>query len=174
MRLAPRSKVDWFKTGDVGNLDADGYLSVTDRKKDLIKTSGGKFIAPQPLENSLKHNPMVAEAVVVGECRKFVSVLIAPNFVVLESWAQTRQLSFASRQELVQTAPVRALYLEIVETLNRDLAQFERLKKVILVAETFSAEDGSLTASMKLRRRIVEERYQAQIDKMYQEPMAAD
>ena len=165
---------DWFKTGDVGNLDADGYLSVTDRKKDLIKTSGGKFIAPQPLENSLKHNPMVAEAVVVGECRKFVSVLIAPNFVVLESWAQTRQLSFASREELVQTAPVRALYLEIVETLNRDLAQFERLKKVILVAETFSAEDGSLTASMKLRRRIVEERYQAQIDKLYQEPMAAD
>lgn len=165
---------DWFKTGDVGNLDADGYLSVTDRKKDLIKTSGGKFIAPQPLENSLKHNPMVAEAVVVGERRKFVSVLISPNFVVLESWAQARQLSVASREELVQTASVQALYLEIVEALNRDLAQFERLKKVILVAETFSAEDGSLTASMKLRRRIVEERYRTQIDKLYQESVAAD
>jgi long-chain acyl-CoA synthetase len=165
---------DWFKTGDVGNLDADGYLSVTDRKKDLIKTSGGKFIAPQPLENSLKHNPMVAEAVVVGERRKFVSVLISPNFAVLENWAQTRQLSFTSREELVQTASVQALYLEIVEALNRDLAQFERLKKMILLAETFSAEDGSLTASMKLRRRIVEERYRTQIDKLYEEPVAAN
>jgi long-chain acyl-CoA synthetase len=165
---------DWFKTGDVGNLDADGYLSVTDRKKDLIKTSGGKFIAPQPLENFLKHNPMVAEAVVVGERRKFVSVLISPNFAVLENWAQTRQLSFTSREELVQTASVQALYLEIVEALNRDLAQFERLKKMILLAETFSAEDGSLTASMKLRRRIVEERYRTQIDKLYEEPVAAN
>ena len=166
-------EADWFKTGDVGDLDADGYLSVTDRKKDLIKTSGGKFIAPQPLENSLKHNPLVAEAVVVGERRKFVSVLISPNFVVLEDWARTRQVSCGSREELVQTAAVQALYLGIVEALNRDLAQFERLKKVILVAETFSAEDGSLTASMKLRRRIVEERYRTQIDKSYEEPVAA-
>lgn len=163
---------DWFKTGDVGNLDADGYLSVTDRKKDLIKTSGGKFIAPQPLENSLKHNPLIAEAVVVGDRRKFASVLISPNFAVLEGWAGARQVAFGSRQELVEAGAVQALYFEIVEGLNKELAQFERLKKVVLVADTFSAEDGTLTASMKLRRRIVEERYREQIEKLYSETVA--
>jgi long-chain acyl-CoA synthetase len=163
----------WFKTGDVGNLDAEGFLSVTDRKKDLIKTSGGKFIAPQPLENALKHNPMVAEAVVVGDKRRFACVLIAPDFPALENWAKARELAVASREELVRTDAVVNLYSEIVETLNRDLAQFERLKKVVLVAETFSAEDGTLTASMKLRRRIVEDRYRDQIEKLYAEAGAA-
>ena len=164
---------EWFKTGDVGHLDSDGYLSVTDRKKDLIKTSGGKFIAPQPLENALKHNPLVAEAVVVGDRRRFAAVLIAPDFLALEDWARARQVACGSRQELVYAEPVIALYSEIVESLNRDLAQFERLKKIILVAETFSAEDGTLTASMKLRRRIVEERYREQIETLYEEPVAA-
>jgi long-chain acyl-CoA synthetase len=164
----------WFKTGDVGNLDADGFLSVTDRKKDLIKTSGGKFIAPQPLENALKHNPLVAEAVVVGDRRRFAAVLIAPNFPVLEDWARARQVPFGSRQELVDAAPVAALYSEIIEILNQDLAPFERLKKVLLVPETFSAEDGTLTASMKLRRRIVEERYRERIEMLYEEPVAAE
>jgi long-chain acyl-CoA synthetase len=163
----------WFKTGDVGNLDADGFLSVTDRKKDLIKTSGGKFIAPQPLENALKHDPMVAEAVVVGDKRRFACVLIAPDFPALEDWAQARELAVASREELVRTDAVVNLYSKIVETLNQDLAQFERLKKIILVAETFSAEDGTLTASMKLRRRIVEDRYRDQIEKLYAEAGAA-
>jgi long-chain acyl-CoA synthetase len=163
----------WFKTGDVGSLDADGFLSVTDRKKDLIKTSGGKFIAPQPLENALKHNPLVAEAVVVGDRRRFAAVLIAPNFPALEDWARARQVGFGSRQELVDAAPIASLYSEIVESLNKDLAQFERLKKIILVPETFSAEDGTLTASMKLRRRIVEERYRKQIEQLYEEPVVA-
>jgi len=164
----------WFKTGDVGNLDGDGFLSVTDRKKDLIKTSGGKFIAPQPLENALKHNPLVAEAVVVGDMRRFACVLIAPNFPPLEEWAKANSVTFASRQQLVAREAVVDLYAEIVERLNEDLAQFEKLKKIVLVAETFSAEDGTLTASMKLRRRIVEERYREQIEKLYQEPAAAD
>src|SRR4029077_12302274 len=93
----------WFKTGDIGNLDVDGFLSVTDRKKDLIKTSGGKFIAPQPLENALKHNPLVAEAVVVGDQRRFASVLIAPNFPALEDWARMNQAAAVTREELVQS-----------------------------------------------------------------------
>jgi long-chain acyl-CoA synthetase len=163
----------WFKTGDVGNLDADGFLSVTDRKKDLIKTSGGKFIAPQPLENALKHNPLVAEAVVIGDKRRFASVLIAPNFPALEDWAREHEAGVGSREELVRTDAVIGLYSKIVEALNKDLAQFERLKKIILVAETFSAEDGTLTASMKLRRRIVEERYRDPIEKLYEEQAAA-
>ncbi len=121
----------WFKTGDIGHLDADGFLSITDRKKDLIKTSGGKFIAPQPIENSLKHNALVAEAVVLGEKRKFPSVLIAPNFPFLEEWARGRELEFKSRMELVGMPEVRALYEGIVGEVNQNLARFEKLKRVI-------------------------------------------
>ena len=159
----------WFKTGDIGNLDADGFLSITDRKKDLIKTSGGKFIAPQPIENSLKHNPLVAEAVVVGDKRKFSAVLIAPHFPLLEGWAHANEVAFSSRKALVTHLRVRALYEGIVEDLNRNLAQFEKLKKVVLVAEEFTAQDGTLTASLKLRRRVVSERYQKEIEQMYNE-----
>jgi long-chain acyl-CoA synthetase len=159
----------WFKTGDIGNLDADGFLSITDRKKDLIKTSGGKFIAPQPIENSLKHNVLIAEAVVLGEKRKFPSVLIAPNFTLLEEWARGRELAFASRQDLVAHPEVRALYEGIVEDLNRNLARYEKLKRVLLVADEFSAENGTLTASMKLRRQVVAVRYRQQIEEMYEQ-----
>lgn len=159
----------WFKTGDIGEIDAEGYLSVTDRKKDLIKTSGGKFIAPQPLENSLKHNALVAEAVVLGDKRKFPAVLIAPYFPLLEDWARANQVVFSSRRDLVAQAKVRELYEGIVAELNRDLARFEQLKKVVLIADEFSAENGTLTASMKLRRRVVEERYREQIEAMYGE-----
>jgi long-chain acyl-CoA synthetase len=158
----------WFKTGDIGNLDADGFLSVTDRKKDLLKTSGGKFIAPQPIENSLKHNALVAEAVIIGDKRKFPAVLISPYFPLLEDWAKTNHVPFANRQELVSHPRVVALYEGIVEQLNRDLARFEKLKRVLLVAEEFSAADGTLTASMKLRRRVVEKRYEREIEEMYQ------
>jgi len=164
---------DWFKTGDIGNLDADGFLSITDRKKDLIKTSGGKFIAPQPLENSLKHNALIAEAVVLGEKRKFPAVLIAPYFPLLEDWARANKIAFSSRAELVTHARVHDLYLGIVADLNRSLARFEQLKKVVLIAEEFSPEHGTLTASMKLRRKVVEERYQKQIEEMYEKAEAA-
>ena len=163
----------WFKTGDIGNLDADGFLSITDRKKDLIKTSGGKFIAPQPLENSLKHNALIGEAVVLGDKHKFPAVLIAPYFPVLEDWARANQIAFSSRAYLVTHPKVRALYDGIVADLNRNLARYEQLKKVILVAEEFTPENGILTASMKLRRRAVEERYRSQIEKMYAEAEAS-
>ncbi len=163
----------WFMTGDIGNIDTDGFLSITDRKKDLIKTSGGKFIAPQPIENSLKHNALIAEAVVVGEKRKFPSVLIAPNFPVLEEWARGHEVAFESRAELVASPEVRGVYEGIVEGLNQNLARFEKLKRVLLVADEFSAENGSLTASMKLRRKVVAERYQREIDEMYEQAEAA-
>lgn len=163
----------WFKTGDIGNLDAGGFLSITDRKKDLIKTSGGKFIAPQPIENSLKHHALIAEAVVLGDKHKFPAVLIAPSFAALEEWARDNHVSFSSRPELVASPKVLALYEGIVEECNQKLARFEKLKKVILVAEEFSGENGTLTASMKLRRRAVEERYQREIDELYAKAEAA-
>jgi len=157
----------WFKTGDIGNLDADGYLSVTDRKKDLLKTSGGKFIAPQPIENSLKHNALVAEAIVVGDKRKFPAVLIAPYFPMLEAWARNNEITYSSRTELVQNPLVQELYDRIVEDVNRNLARFEKLKRAILLADEFTPQDGMLTHSMKLRRRAVEERYRSLIDDVY-------
>jgi long-chain acyl-CoA synthetase len=157
----------WFTTGDIGQIDADGFLSVTDRKKDLIKTSGGKFVAPQPLESSLKHNPLIAEAVVLGDKRKFPAVLIAPSFALLEDWARSNQVVFYSREELCRDPRVCALYEGMVEELNRDLARYEKLKRVIVIAEEFSAENGTLTTSMKLRRHAVEERYRKQIEEMY-------
>jgi long-chain acyl-CoA synthetase len=164
----------WFKTGDIGNLGADGFLSITDRKKDLIKTSGGKFIAPQPIENSLKHNALIAEAVVLGDQRKFPSVLISPNFPLLEDWARSQELVFTSRANLVANSEVCGLYQDIVEGLNQNLARFEKLKKVLLVAEEFSAETGTLTASMKLRRHAIEERYRGQIEEMYKQAETSD
>jgi long-chain acyl-CoA synthetase len=157
----------WFKTGDVGKVDADGYLSITDRKKDLIKTSGGKFIAPQPIENSLKLNPLIGTAVVLGDRRKFPAVLIAPHFPVLEDWARENQVKFTSRQTLVANASVQVLYEDIVAELNQNLARFEKLKRVLLVAEEFSAADGTMTHTFKVRRRGIEERYRAIIDAMY-------
>jgi long-chain acyl-CoA synthetase len=158
----------WFKTGDIGNLDSEGYLSITDRKKDLIKTSGGKFIAPQPIENSLKLNPLIGTAVVLGDRRKFPAVLISPQFSVLEDWARANKVAFTSREELVASPKVQALYDGIVEEQNKALARFERLKRVLLVPEEFSASDGTLTHTMKVRRRGIEDRYRRLIEEMYE------
>ena len=157
----------WFKTGDIGNIDADGYLSVTDRKKDLIKTSGGKFIAPQPIESSLKLNPLVGIAAILGDRRKFPAVLVSPNFVLLEAWAKENGIPFASHTELIAHPKVQTLYEGIVEGINGNLARFEKLKRVLLVAEEFTADSGALTPTMKLRRRVIEERYRGKIDELY-------
>jgi long-chain acyl-CoA synthetase len=157
----------WFKTGDIGNIDADGYLSVTDRKKDLIKTSGGKFIAPQPIENALKLNPYVGIAAILGDRRKFPAVMISPNFVRLEEWARANGIAFSSRAELVANPKVQSLYQGIVEEQNQNLARFEKLKRVMLVPDEFTLDNGALTPTLKLRRRVIEERYKKQIDELY-------
>jgi len=163
----------WFKTGDIGNVDADGYLFVTDRKKDLIKTSGGKFIAPQPIENSLKLNALIGTAAILGDKRKFPAVIISPNFPKLEEWARANGVAFASRAELIANPKAQELYEGIVEELNQKLARFEKLKRVLLVAEEFTATDGALTPTLKLKRRVIEERYRRQIDEMYAQAEAA-
>jgi long-chain acyl-CoA synthetase len=164
---------DWFKTGDIGNVDADGYLSVTDRKKDLIKTSGGKFIAPQPIENSLKLNPLVGIAAILGDRRKFPAVIVSPNFPLLEEWARTNGIPFTSRVELVASPKVQSLYDGIVEGINQNLARFEKLKRVMLVPDEFTADNGALTPTLKLRRRVIEDRYRKQIDDLYAQAEAA-
>jgi long-chain acyl-CoA synthetase len=163
----------WFKTGDIGNIDADGYLSVTDRKKDLIKTSGGKFIAPQPIENSLKLSPLIGTAAIIGDKRKFAAVIVSPNFLVLEDWAGTNGVAFSTRAELVADPRVQTLYEQLVENTNQNLARFEKLKRVLLVADEFTAENGALTPTMKLRRRVIEDRYRREIDELYAQAEAA-
>lgn len=163
----------WFKTGDIGNIDADGYLSVTDRKKDLIKTSGGKFIAPQPIENALKLNPLIGIAAILGDRRKFPSVIVSPNFTLLEEWARTNDIPFHSRADLVANSKVQGLYEGIVENVNQGLARFEKLKRVMIVPDEFTPDNGALTPTMKLRRRVIEDRYRAQIDELYTQAEAA-
>jgi len=160
----------WFKTGDIGELDNNGFLSITDRKKDLIKTSGGKFIAPQPIENALKANVLIAQAAVLGDKRKYASVILSPHFPVLEDWAHANGVSFASRQELVASPKVRELYKGIVEDLNKRLAHFETIKKIIVVPDEFTVATGEITPTLKLKRRVIEAKYKQQIDELYQEP----
>lgn len=159
----------WFKTGDIGVLDKDGYLVVTDRKKDLLKTSGGKFVAPQPIENSLKLNAYVGAAVVLGDRRRYPSVIISPHFSRLEEWARANHIPSSSREILIENPKVKALYDDIVGHVNRGLGRHEMLKKVLLVPHEFTPSDGSLTPTLKIRRRIIEERYARQIAELYEE-----
>lgn len=158
---------DWFKTGDIGNIDADGFLSITDRKKDLIKTSGGKFIAPQPIEAKLKLSPLVAHPIVIGNGRKFASVIISPNFLILEQWARGQGVSFQTREELVESPRVVQEFHQIVEDVNQSLAHFETIKKILLVPDDFTVSAGEVTPTLKLRRKAIEEKYKKQIDSLY-------
>ena len=157
----------WFKTGDIGELDADGFLTITDRKKDLQKTSGGKFISPQAIEMKLTSNSMVAYAAVFADGRKFASAVLAPEFAALEEWAQARAMSYVSRQQLIDHPKVQTLYEGIVAEVNKNLAQFETIKNFALVADEFNIADGQLTASWKMRRRAIEERYRTRIEALY-------
>ena len=157
----------WFKTGDIGNLDADGYLSITDRKKELLKTSVGKLIAPQPIENKLKANTLVAQAALVGDRHKFACVLISPNFDALRHWAKSQGITTTEHAALAQDPKVIAEYQRIVDEVNKGLAHFETMKRVSVVPEEWSVETGELTPSMKMKRRIVEKQYAAQITTFY-------
>ena len=160
----------WFKTGDIGHLDADGFLYITDRKKELLKTSGGKLIAPQPIENKLKANVLVGQAAMVGDRHKFASALISPNFVALEAWAKEQGITAATRRDLVQNARVVAAYQKIVDQVNAKLANFETIKKFVVVAEEWSLDTGELTPSLKLKRRVILEKYAPEIEGFYAEP----
>jgi long-chain acyl-CoA synthetase len=159
----------WFRTGDIGRFDADGFLFITDRKKELLKTSGGKMVAPQPIENKLKNNQLVAHAALVGDKHKFISALIAPNFVALEEWARQQGIESKSRAELVADSRVIALYGQIVREVNGTLANFETLKRFRVVAEEWTQETGELTPSMKLKRRVLTSRYATEIAELYED-----
>jgi long-chain acyl-CoA synthetase len=162
-------KDGWFHTGDIGTIDEHGYLHITDRKKDLLVTSGGKKIAPQPIEAVLKRSPIVAETVLLGDRRRFAAVLIVPEFAALERRLKELGRPPAPRAELITRADVLALYQEIIDALNGGLSQFERIKKFVLLPTEFSIQSGELTPTLKVKRKVVEERYRAQIEALYAE-----
>jgi long-chain acyl-CoA synthetase len=159
----------WFHTGDIGQLDADGYLTITDRKKDLLVTSGGKKIAPQPIEAILKRSPLVSEAVILGDRRKYAAALIVPEFAALERRLKDLGRPPAPREQLITRPDVMALYQEIVDALNRELSQFERIKRIALLPSEFSVESGELTPTLKVKRKVVEQKWQEKIEELYRD-----
>jgi long-chain acyl-CoA synthetase len=160
----------WFRTGDIGKLE-DGFLSITDRKKELLKTSGGKLIAPQPIENKLKAHVLIGNAALVGDKHKFACVLISPNFAILESWARVKGVSYPAgdRRALIAVPQVVARYQRIVNEVNATLAPFESIKRMAVVADEWTVETDELTPSMKLKRRVVEQKYAAYIAEFYRD-----
>jgi long-chain acyl-CoA synthetase len=157
----------WLKTGDIGHLDADGYLIVTDRKKELIKTAAGKFVAPQPIENRLKTSPFVLNAIVVGDRRKFVSVLLVANFDALAAKGRATGQEIGTHDEAIANPWVRQVIQDEVDRLTASFAQYERPKRFALLSEDFTLANGQLTYTMKLKRRAIEQRYKDVIEGLY-------
>jgi long-chain acyl-CoA synthetase len=163
------SRDQWFRTGDIGNMDEQGFLSITDRKKELLKTSGGKLIAPQPIENKLKANTLVGNAAMVGDKHKFACVLISPNLTALKSWASGQGLQTEDIPSLVRDPKVVKTYQEIVNRVNQGLAHFESIKRICVVPHEWSVETDELTPSLKLKRRVVEKKYTEEIAEFYKD-----
>jgi long-chain acyl-CoA synthetase len=157
----------WFKTGDVGELDEDGFLRITDRLKDLIITSGGKNISPQNLEASLSQDPYIEQVAVIGNRRKFVSALVVPAFGALADYCRSQNLGFASREELVRHPHLLEFYARRIEARCRDFADCEKIKKFQLLPQEFSQDRGELTPTLKLKRKVIEKKYAAIIEEMY-------
>jgi long-chain acyl-CoA synthetase len=156
----------WFKTGDIGKLE-DSFLSITDRKKELLKTSGGKYIAPQPIEGKLKADSLVGNAAIVGDSRKFASVIISPDFPALERWARQNGAATGDRKELVKDPKVQKQYESIMKKINANLEPHEVVKRVRIVADEWTVDSGELTPSLKLKRRVIVEKYKDTIREIY-------
>jgi long-chain acyl-CoA synthetase len=163
----PDPKARWFKTGDIGYIDKDGYIFITDRKKDLIKTSAGKYVAPQMIEGLLGQSEYVEQAVIVGDKRKYVSALIVPDFERLRAWAKTQGVEGKDKLSLVEDRRVFDLFKSEVTRLTRDLADYEKVKRIGLLADEFTIDGGELTPTLKVRRRIVEQKYSGLIESLY-------
>ena len=161
-------KDGWFFTGDIGELDPDGYLRITDRKKDLIVTAGGKNIAPQPIEAAISHDPLVVRACVIGDRRRYLVALIVPDFDNLRDWARQNGISASKDSELVADPRVTHLYTSIAEKVSSRLASYETIKRVAVLDRDFDPEQGELTPTLKVKRRVVTEHFADTIESLYQ------
>jgi len=164
----------WFKTGDIGSLDAEGFLTITDRKKELLKTSGGKYIAPQPIEQMIKGSRFVNQVVVIGNDRKFASALIVPDWEQLEAYAKYKGLEgLNSHADFCQSPRIMDLFARQIAARTQTLAQFEKIKKIALLDHEFTVEGGEMTPTLKVKRRVIDEKYRAVIDGLYTEYIGA-
>jgi len=161
----------WLATGDIGHLDEDGFLFITDRKKDLIVTAGGKNIAPQPIENRYVTNKYVIQTVVIGDRRQFLSALIVPNFETLQDFATSKGISAMSPADLVRHPEVNALFESVMNEMNADLPGFSQIRKFTLLEREFTLGDGELTPTMKIKRFAINSKYKKIIDTMYPAPL---
>jgi long-chain acyl-CoA synthetase len=159
----------WFHTGDIGEIDADGFLKITDRKKELLKTSGGKLVAPQPLESLLRSDRFISQAVAIGDRRKFIAALIVPNFQWLESYARHKQIPFKEVSELMENPRVLDLYRRRIEAKMRGLPSYEVVKKFRFLPRELTPEAGELTPSLKIKRRVIEQKFAELIESIYRE-----
>jgi long-chain acyl-CoA synthetase len=162
----------WFKTGDIGSLDKDGFLRITDRKKELFKTSGGKYIAPQPIEQLIKGSRFVNQVVLIGNERKFPSALIVPNWEQLQAYAELKGMPERTPSELINHPRILDLMQRQVDSLTEGLAQYERVKRVALLENELTIDGGEMTPTLKVKRRVVDEKYRDVIDCLYDEPGA--
>jgi long-chain acyl-CoA synthetase len=160
---------DWFKTGDIGHLDAEGFLTITDRKKELLKTSGGKYIAPQPIEQLIKSSRFVSQAVVIGNGRKFPAALIVPDWEQLESYAKLKGLNLKTRGDFCRHPRIINLLERQIAARTQNLAQFEKVKRIALLEHELTVEGGELTPTLKVKRRVLDEKYRDVIDRIYSE-----
>jgi long-chain acyl-CoA synthetase len=158
----------WLRTGDIGHIDSDGFLVITDRKKDLIKTSGGKYIAPQRLESLIKSSRFVSQVVVVGNARKFASALVVPNMELLRSYAEMKDIDYDDQNDLLSSPRIIDLIQRQVDKYTAELARFERVKRVALLEHEFTTESGDLTPTLKPRRSVIEQKYADVIDRLYE------
>jgi len=159
----------WFHTGDIGHLDDDGYLVITDRKKDLIITAGGKNVAPQPIENVLKRNPYIANAVVIGGRRKFISAIIVPNLEKLEVYAKQNGVPYIDPRELTGKKEIQQFLLDEIDRATPHLAPYEKIRKILVLDRDFAVELEEMTPTLKVRRNLVEEKFKDLIDSLYRE-----
>jgi long-chain acyl-CoA synthetase len=169
---ATREVIDaegWFHTGDIGTLDADGYLRITDRKKDLLKTAGGKFVAPQPIQDAAKRSRFVAEAVLIGDRRPYPILIVVPNFETVGAWSRANGVRAPDHAALVADPAVRAKVEEEVQERLEGFARYELPKKVLLLDRELSMERGEITPTLKVKRKVVEERFAERIEALYAE-----
>ncbi len=158
----------WFHTGDIGVFIDDHFLKITDRKKEIFKTSGGKYIAPQALENKFKESPFIEQLMVIGEHRKFPAALIVPAFVHLRKWCEIKSIPYSTNEEMISRPEIVERINREVEELNTTFSQHEQIKKIELVGKEWTIDGGELTATLKLRRKLIAERHQSLIEKIYQ------
>ena len=158
----------WLRTGDAGYISETGNLYITDRIKDLMKTSNGKYIAPQPIENLLCKNNLIAQVMLIAEGKPFVTAIISPNFEALEQYAQKQNIIYKNHKELVENEKIRNLYTQIITDLQKDLNGYEKVKKFTLMPYEFDIESGEITPTLKIKRNIVTHKYAELIDQMYQ------